>query len=93
MNYLTQLLPAAVIVSVIVVVLLSELLKRLDKKNFLKGYRVLFPAFLSLGMSALLDIGTFIGVGQLWFYWAVIFALSVFLYELVLRKIQETMKE
>ena len=45
---LTKLLPAAVIVAVFVTVLLTEIIKKADKKDKLKGYRIYIPAILSL---------------------------------------------
>lgn len=83
---LTKLLPAAVIVAIIMVVIFSELIKKLDRKDRLKGYRVYLPVGISLGFSALLRIGNFIAEGQIWYYWAVIFAVSVFAYEAILKK-------
>ena len=71
-------LPPAVIVSTVLTVFISALLKRLDKKEFFKGYRVIFPLIFSFGFSWLMRIGSFFqSPDQVWFYWAVIFMASV----------------
>ena len=84
---LIQLLPAAVTIAIIGVVILTELFKRLDKKDRLKGYRVYLPAVFSFGFAGLLRIGDFITPGQIWFYWTMIFAVSVFAFEAILKKV------
>ena len=84
---LTQFLPAAVIVAIILTVLLTELIKKTDKKDRLKGYRIYIPAVLSGAESAVLAFGEFFIWKQVPFYWAVIFAVSVFGYEAIYRKI------
>jgi hypothetical protein len=58
----------------------TELIKRLDKKDRLKGYRVYIPLVLSMGAAGLLRIGNFFVPEQMWFWWAVIFGFSVFAY-------------
>jgi len=83
-----NILPAFIIIAIVAVVVLSELIKKLDRKNWLKGYRVWIPALLSGGIAWLLDIGKFFAEpNQVWFWWAVIFAASTFAYEAVLKKI------
>ncbi len=85
---LTKFLPAAVIAAIILTVILTELIKRADKKDRLKGYRVYVPAVLSGVESAALAFGEFFIWKQVPFYWAVIFAVSVFGYEAIYRKIK-----
>lgn len=85
---LTKFLPAAVIAAIILTVILTELIKRMDKKDRLKGYRVYIPAALSGAESAALAFGEFFIWKQVPFYWAVIFAVSVFGYEAIYRKIK-----
>jgi hypothetical protein len=87
MNILS-LLPFFILVSVALVVAFAELIKRLDGKNRLKGYRVYIPLALSFGAAALLRIGNFFVPEQMWFWWAVIFGFSVFAYEAVLKKLE-----
>jgi len=85
---MSRLLPVFVIISIVAVILLTELIKRLDKKDRLKGWRVWIPAILSGIMSALTAVGKFFpDWRQMFFWWAVIFALSVFCYEAILRHI------
>lgn len=85
---LTQFLPAAVMVAIILTVILTEIIKKADKKDRLKGYRIYIPAVLSGAESALLAFGDFFIWKQVPFYWAVIFAVSVFGYEAIYRKIK-----
>jgi len=81
--------PAFIIMAIVLVIILTELIKKLDKKNKMKGYRVWIPMVLSAGASALLLLGNFFNPpGQFWFWWAVIFALSVFGFEAILKKIK-----
>ncbi|MDR1176616.1 MAG: hypothetical protein LBK83_14225 [Treponema sp.] len=83
-----NLLPFFVLVSIALVVVFTELIKRLDRKNRLKGYRVYVPLVLSLGTAGLLRVGNFFVPEQMWFWWAVIFGFSVFAYEAVLKKLE-----
>lgn len=85
---LTQFLPAAVFVAIILTVVLTEIIKKADKKDRLKGYRIYIPAVLSGTESAVLAFGEFFTWKQVPFYWAVIFAVSVFGYEAIYRKIK-----
>jgi hypothetical protein len=82
-----SLLPFFVVVSVALVVMFTELVKRLDKKDRLKGYRVYLPLAFSFGAAALLRIGGFFAPQQMWFWWAAIFGFSVFAFEAILKKI------
>jgi hypothetical protein len=67
--------------------MLTEIVKRLDRKDRLKGYRVYLPLAFSFGAAALLRVGNFFAPAQMWFWWAVIFAFSVFAFEAILKKI------
>jgi len=81
-------LPAFIVIAIIVVIAFTELIKKLDKKDRLKGYRVWIPAVLSGGIALLASFGNFFAEpNQIWFWWAVIFAISTFAYEAILRKI------
>jgi amino acid transporter len=85
---MTNILPVFIVIAIALVIVFTELFKRLDRKNRLKGYRVWIPAVLSCGVAFLLGIGKFFTEpGQVWFWWAVIFAFSTFAYEAVLKKI------
>ena len=87
---LTKYLPVAVIVVGIATVILSELVKKIDKKNIFKGYKVIFPLFFSLGFSWLLRIGRFFAnPDQVWFYWTIICLGSICFFEIILKKAKE----
>ena len=85
---LEKFLPAVVIVAIILTVIFTELIKSADKKDKLKGYKIYVPAVLSGAESAALAFGEFFTWRQTPFYWAVIFAVSVFGYEAIYRKIK-----
>ena len=91
MNDVMNLLPFFIAVAVATVVIFTELIKKLDRKGRLKGYRVYIPMALSFGTAYLLKIGNFFVTEQMWFWWAVIFGFSIFGYEAVLRKIQNAL--
>ncbi len=86
---LTQFIPAAVFVAIILTVLLTEIIKKADAKDRLKGYRIYVPAVLSGAESLVLAFGEFFAWRQTPFYWAVIFAVSVFGYEAIYRKFKK----
>jgi len=87
-----NLFPVFIVIAISLVIILTELIKWLDKKNRLKGYRVWIPAVLSGGVTFLLKLGAFFNVQQqMWFWWAVIFAFSIFAYEAILQKIKTTL--
>jgi len=87
-------LPAFIVIAIIVVIILTELIKKLDKKNMLKGYRVWIPAVLSAVVSYLLMLGKFFNPPlQVFFWWAVIFSISVFAYEAILKKISAALNK
>jgi hypothetical protein len=85
---LTSLFPAFVFMAIVLVVVFTELIKRLDKKDVLKGYRVYVPLVISFGVTGLLKIGNFFVSEQFWFWWAVVFGFSVFAFEAILKKIR-----
>jgi len=82
-----NILPVFIVIAITLVIVFTELVKRIDRKNRLKGYRVWVPVLLSCGVAWLLRLGDFFQAQQVWFWWAVIFAVSVFAYEAVLKKI------
>jgi hypothetical protein len=83
-----SLFPAFIFIAISLVVVITEFIKRFDKKNILKGYRVYVPLVLSLGASGLLRIGNFFVPEQMWFWWAIIFGFSVFFFEAILKKVK-----
>jgi hypothetical protein len=85
---MTNILPVFIVIAIALTIVFTELIKKLDRKNLLKGYRVWSPAVLSGGISYLLGFGKFFAEpNQVWFWWAVIFAFSTFAYEAILKKI------
>ncbi|MDR2185440.1 MAG: hypothetical protein LBO80_07230 [Treponema sp.] len=84
---MTSLFPAFIATAVVLVIMLTEIVKRLDKRDRLKGYRVYLPLVFSFAAAALLRVGNFFVPEQIWFWWAVIFGFSVFAFEAVLKKI------
>ena len=87
-----NILPLFVITAVALVIVFTELIKRIDGKNRLKGWRVWIPAILSCGIAWLLRLGAFFQEpGQFWFWWAAIFGISIFGYEAILRKIRNAL--
>jgi len=89
MNNIMNLLPVFIIIAIAMVVIFTELIKRLDRKGWLKGYRVYIPLVLSFITVYLLKVGNFFVTEQMFFWWAVIFGFSIFGYEAILRKIQD----
>jgi hypothetical protein len=88
MMAILSLLPVFILIAIALVVVGTELIKKIDTKNRLKGYRVYIPFALSFGAAGLLKIGNFFTTEQMWFWWAVIFGFSVFSFEAILKKIQ-----
>ena len=82
-----NLFPAFIVIAICLVIALTEIVKRLDRNDRLKGYRVYLPLVFSFGAAALLRVGDFFAPRQVWFWWAVIFAFSVFAFEAILKKI------
>ena len=90
---IAKLLPVFAILAVAMVVILTELFKKLDRKNRLKGYRVYVPLVLSFGVSWLLRIGAFFPAEQYWFWALAVFAVSVFFFEAILKKLRTAFGE
>ncbi|MDR1315252.1 MAG: hypothetical protein LBK13_00140 [Spirochaetales bacterium] len=88
MENILNLFPFFITLAVALVVIFTELVKKLDKKDRLKGYRVYVPIVFSAGAAFLLRRGNFFVSEQVWFWWVVIFGFSVFFYETILKKIQ-----
>ena len=84
---LTNLFPVFISIAICLVVIFSELIKKLDRKDKLKGYKVYIPFVLSFILTGLLLLGEFFVTKQFWFWWASVFGFSVFLYEALIKKI------
>ncbi len=87
MDNIINLLPFFIIVAVALTVAFTEFIKKVDKRDKLKGYRIYIPLAVSFVIAFLLKIGNFFVAEQMWFWWAVIFGFSIFGYEAVLRKV------
>ncbi len=85
-SVLSSYLPAPVLIAVVCTVLGSELIKKLDRRDMFKGYKILFPALWAGIMSTLLAFGGFIPADQVFFWDAVIFMLAVSGYELIAKR-------
>ena len=87
-----NILPMFVATAIALVIMFTEVIKRFDRKNRLKGYRVWIPAVLSCGAAWLLRLGNFFQEpNKFWFWWAAIFGVSIFGYEAVLQKIRNAL--
>ena len=82
-------IPGIVFFACFLVVIFTELVKNLDKKNRLKGYRVYIALLFSAVATVLLALGEFIPVRQAWFWGVTIFGISVFFFEALVRKIRK----
>lgn len=82
-----NILPTFIVIPIFSVIAVTEIIKRIDRKQKLRGFYVFIPAILSLLFAGLLAYGRFFDWHQLWFWAAVIFSLSVFSYESVLKKV------
>lgn len=83
---LSGLLLPCVLLAIVVLVFLTEIIKKLDYKNKLKGKMVFVPLVLSLLFSLALAFGDFYSYKQAPFYAAVVFSISVTFYEAILKK-------
>ncbi len=93
MSSLIGLLPLFIVVAVVLVVIFTELFKRLDKNDKMKGYRVWVPFLFSAFFAFLLWQGAFFAPREVWFWWSAIFGISVFFYEAILKKLQNAWLE
>lgn len=85
-NFL-NLLPVFIAIAIALVIIFTELIKNLDVKNRLKGYRIYIPLVLSFVFAYLLKIGNFFVSEQFFFWWVTIFGISIFGFEAILKKI------
>ncbi len=93
MNNLIGFLPLFIIIAVLLTVIFTELVKKLDKNDKLKNYRAWVPVLFSAFFAFLLWHGAFFAPREVWFWWAAIFGISVFFYETILKKIKEAFDE
>ena len=92
MEYLlqnTKLFVILYIVSIVCTILFSEIVKKFDKKNHLKGYKVWLPFIFSCGFSVALKFIFKIDWMIMIFIEGSLFGFSVFGYETILKSINE----
>lgn len=89
LNLDTILIPS-VIISIIMIILFSELIKKLDKKNWLNGsYKVYLPVIFSILFSFILYKSSFILKEQIIFYGLLMFSVSTFFYNAILKTLKK----
>ncbi len=76
-----------ILASVIITVGLTELIKRLDKKNKFKCLRVLIPLITSALIVFLTWNKAIFSRHELCVWWIIIFGLSIFSYEVIIKKL------
>ena len=92
MEYLlqnTKLFVILYIVSIVCTIMFSEILKKFDKKNYLKGYKVWLPFIFSCGFSVALKFIFKIDWMIMIFIDGSMFGFSVFGYEAILKSINK----
>ena len=87
-----SLIPPMMAGAIALTVLFSEILKKADKNNIFKGYRVYFPLIFSALFTVLLWIAEIITGKQTFLYGFTIFGVSVFGYEAIIKKIATMLK-
>ena len=92
MEYLlqnTKLFIILYIVSIVCTIMFSEIVKKFDKKNYLKGYKVWLPFIFSCGFSVALKFIFKIDWMIMIFIEGSLFGFSVFGYETILKSINK----
>ena len=82
-------LPAFIIVAVLLTVVFSQLVKKLDKKDKFKGFRVWLPLVFSGLFTSALTFGNFFSWRESPFWWGAIFGFSVFFYEAIVKHLKK----
>ncbi len=77
--------PVFITIAIIAVVALTEIVKRIG--FWAKGFNVLLPVLFSGGLSLLMSYGRFFDRHQVFFWWAVIFSMSVVAYEAIIKRV------
>lgn len=89
MDFILTSIPALIAVSVFVVVILCELIKKIDTKMWLKPVRPYIPAFLSIFLVGMLAYGGVIDSKMIAYYWLLVTGCSVFFYDAIIQKIKD----
>lgn len=81
---------APVLISIVMIVVLSEAIKKLDTKNWLNGaYKVYLPVIFSVMFSFILFKANFILKEQAIFFGFVMFSTSTFFYNAILKTLRK----
>lgn len=88
---LAGIFPAFIVIAISVVISLTEIVKAIDVKGKLRGVYIFAPIIFSAVVTLTLAFGKFFEWRQAFFWWAVIFSLSVSNYELWVKKIRNFM--
>lgn len=81
---------APVLISILMIVVFSEAIKKLDTKNWLNGsYKVYLPVIFSVMFSFILYKGKFILKEQAIFFGFVMFSTSTFFYNAILKTLRK----
>lgn len=92
MEYLLQnkqLFVIMYIISIVCTIMFTEIVKKFDKKNYLKGYKVWLPFVFSCGFSVALKFTLKIDWMMMIFIESSMFGFSVFGYETFLKSINK----
>lgn len=90
---LESMIPPVMGGAIVLTVLFSELLKKADKKDIFKGYKVYFPLFFSAVFTLCIYVAEFITLRQSLLYWFAIFGISVFGYEAIVKRLKKPLKD
>ena len=88
---LAGIFPAFIVIAIIVVISFTEIIKAMDTKGKFRGVYIFAPIIFSAIVTLTLAFGKFFEWRQAFFWWAVIFSLSVSNYELWVKKIRNFM--
>ena len=89
---LAGIFPAFIVIAIGVVISLTEIVKAIDVKGKLRGVYIFAPIIFSAVVTLTLAFGKFFEWRQAFFWWAVIFSLSVSNYELWFKKNRKSRK-
>jgi len=95
MEYLlqnTKLFVILYIISIMCTIMFSEIVKKFDKNDKLKGYKVWLPFIFSCGFSSMIKIVFSIDWVIITFIESSIFGFSVFGYETILKSLNRVIK-
>lgn len=89
MNFFESLLPAWMILAIIVVVGVTEYIKKADQKNRLKKFYIWIPVVFSFGAGAVLVLAGLMVWKEYPFYVAVIFSFATLAYNQIIERFKK----